>query len=302
MSKTDTPFFSLGSQGTVGGVLTTQKKGQKTLVREKPIPAYRRTLPQVYQRWLYEDYAYLWRQQTEATRREYAAGGSHWHLTGFQYWMKYHLTNLPDIAGMWHLDEKAGAIAYDSSKQGNNGTIVGASPTYGVIDGAQLFDGINDTIIVGTPPSLAPTKAISIECFVIFHSDAKSHCIVHRGNVNTSGFVLFRRLNNNLRLNLFCATGVQTPETPVLKDTLYHVEVTYLSGTGGFFYLNGLPALVLADKGDIVYPNDRPFSVGFYNSPAGEWYAHATIDHLIVYNRPLDQAEVTRHSERRFPA
>ncbi len=60
MAKTNTPFLSLGSQGSVGDTLTSQKRGRDTILRRLPVPTDLYSLPQAYQRWLYQDYAYLW--------------------------------------------------------------------------------------------------------------------------------------------------------------------------------------------------------------------------------------------------
>ena len=75
MSKQKNPLVSLGAKGTVGKTLTFQEHHGVKIARTKPIPAYRYTLPQAYQRWLYEDYAHYWTEQNEATRRLYAAAG-----------------------------------------------------------------------------------------------------------------------------------------------------------------------------------------------------------------------------------
>ncbi len=53
----------------------------------------------------------------------------------------------PDIVGWWKLDEGEGTKALDWSGLGNHGTLInGPQWAYGMIDGALLFDGLNDQV------------------------------------------------------------------------------------------------------------------------------------------------------------
>lgn len=144
MAKTKTPYFSMGARGTLAGSITAQKRGSATIVRQKPLPAYRYSLAQAYQRWLYEDYAYLWTLQTAAIRQEYATAGVRFHLTGFQYWMKAWLTKKTDISAWYRLDSTPGATIPDYSAYKQPATVIGASSAPGAIGKSLYFDGLND--------------------------------------------------------------------------------------------------------------------------------------------------------------
>ncbi|MBA7586890.1 hypothetical protein ES708_28897 [subsurface metagenome] len=166
MAKTKSPLLSFGARGTIADSLTFQKRNQGTIARTKPIPKDPYSLAQAYQRWDYQDYAYLWTLQSEAVKQTYRTRASRYHITGFSLWMREHLRDLPDLAGRWHLDEKAGAIAYDSSKQKHNLTIIGASPAPGLINGGFSFDGINDYLIAPATGSLLNFTAKTVEFFI----------------------------------------------------------------------------------------------------------------------------------------
>lgn len=296
------PLLSLGARGTIGDALTYQGKGQETIVRDKPIPTYRRTLPQLYQRWLYEDYAYLWRQQSLAIKQEYATAGSRYHLTGFQYWMKYHLTNLPDIAGWWKLDEKAGAIAYDSGRNANHGTIFGATPTTGVIDGAYDFDAINDYINCGNKPSLDCTTAITIEFFFTrLMAGAWSHLVTkgtdesYQVREDATGNLLWGFLGVDMAwYNVW--TGV-----PLTNGTLFHLVGTF-DGANVKAFIDGYQAGASTPCLTTIRPTANPVCIAWSHllnpvrKPSGMW------DNVIIYNRALDDAEILRHSLRRYPS
>ena len=301
MAKLKSALLGFDARGTLGDAITFQKRNQDTIVREKPIPAYRRTLPQVYQRWLYEDYAYLWTQQTASTRQEYTSAGSRWHLTGFQYWMKYHLTNLPDRAGMWHLDEKAGAFARDFSKNANHGTIIGATPTDGVIDGAYYFDGLNDTIQVPTSPSIrlqAPfTLEIAIKPDVWQANDTILAIGTFAGPVFT-GYILITTAGG-MDFGVGYGTGYKALHTVYtsLDWTLFHA---LWDGTILYLYANGV---YLNERNigtqTIVY-DAYPLVLGRLAYLETYWFPGIE-DNPVFYTRLLDQTEMLNHTARRYP-
>jgi hypothetical protein len=68
------------------------------------------------------------------------------------------------LVGHWKFDEGEGTTAYDSSGEGNDGTVYGASWTTGVLGSALAFDGYNDYVDCGNDNSLdiSGDKTISI--------------------------------------------------------------------------------------------------------------------------------------------
>lgn len=302
MALTKTPFLSLGSRGTVGGFLTSQKRGKASLLRAKPIPTDPLSLAQQYQRWLYEDYAYLWTQQSLATRQSYATAGSRYHLTGFQYWMKYMLTNLPDIAGYWKLDTTKGGITPDSSRNGNNGTVIGASPATGLIDKSLISDGINDYITCGTDSTLYPSPPFSCEAFVRLDNitDQNRQFAGNLKNLNstTDGGWALHQYENRLRL---WWNWRATPTFPAnydvddafLPDIWYHIALTY-DGISIRLYIDGI--LRKTQVQTFHNLNAAAFVI------AGPWYRAGNTDQVILYSLLLDQPTIARHSLRRYPA
>lgn len=301
MAKPKSPLISLGATGTIGDILTYQKRGQCTIARKKPIPAYRYTLPQAYQRWLYEDYAYLWTQQSEATRRQYAATGSRYHLTGFQSWMKYQLTNLSDIAGYWKLDKAIGATTPDSSRNTNTGTIFGASPATGIIDKALSFDGINDYVDCGNDLSLNTPNALSI--LLSFKHRLGSGHLITKGfsywDAGHSWGLAFQASAETLGFSLRNAAndGYTRISTIITLDTWYHLAAIW-TGSDISMYLNG--SLVAGPAPcTSIYTNTLIVALSRRSDP---WfYGNNLIDNVIIYNRALDITEINRHSLRRYP-
>lgn len=301
MTKTKTPFFSLGSQGSIANAITSQRKGSDTILRQKPTPTYRQTLAQMYQRWLYEDYAYLWTQQSIPTKQLYATAGSRHHLTAFQYWMKYNLTNLPDIAGLWKLDHSTDPIAYDSSRNANNGTIFGTTSTLGVINGALDFDGINDAIQIPTSPSLDITAAITIEATLYVPSLlAVTETVVAKYWFD-SNYMLRKLANGKIIFDLFDPNSKSvTSDNPIQAATFTHLLGTATPGATMNLYIDGIKQSGTAPFTGVMPVTIDDVRIG--GKAPGPWeQLTGIIDNVIIYNRPFDDTEALRHSLRRYP-
>lgn len=290
------------AHGTIGGALTFQSSTKRKFVREKPELPYSLTLGQQYQRWLYEDYAYLWKQQTVTTQSEYRSAGVRFHLTGFQYWMKYHLTNLPDIAGMWHLDEKAGAVAVDFSKNAYHGTVIGASPAAGVIDGSLLSDGLNDRVDFGICPAILSADEGTCELFVNIVSLKVDGRFFEIGTGITNRIAMMLSANQIIAYNDILNANRWIPSAifPTLGDW-YHILFTFSSSGINLFIQGDLKAsdAVSAKFSDLLPTSPMRLSCASW---ALQQWGNQYSDHFIIYNRILDQAEITRHAERRYPS
>ena len=111
---------------------------------------------------------FFWKVKSQATRLVYSGLGYRFHLTGYQYWMKYHLTNLPDILALFHNDFISGGVVKDLSRYGNDGAVVGAIIADGLIDKSLWFDGIADGVDLGTPEHLKLKNDFTLEMFARF--------------------------------------------------------------------------------------------------------------------------------------
>jgi len=301
MTKPKSPLLSLGARGTIGDALTFQKRGQATIVRAKPIPKDPYSLNQAYQRWDYRDYAYLWTLLSESEKQVYRTKASRYHITGFSQWMREKLKYLPSIIGRWRLDEKSGAIAYDSSKQDNNGIIYGASPATGIIDDCFSFDGLNDRVEIGSHASLNPENAISVDTWLNLITFANMGGLISRN----PGFDIRLTPTNALIFLLNIDSGWRNlgASSPLTFGEWAHLAFTYDSTTRqGKVYKNGALDVTITLSGLAAYTMEQGVGTAHigYDVLNGI-FINARIDHLILYNRTLDQTEIKRHSERRYP-
>lgn len=301
MAETNTPFLSLGSRGTVGDSLTSQKRSSSTLLRNKPTPTDRYTLAQAYQRWLYQDYAYLWTQQTIGVRQQYSSAGVRHHLTGFQYWMKYQLTNLPDIAAWYKLDQQSGALTPDSSRHLNHATVSGPSLTPGIIDHGYLFDDLNDTIVSPHIPAydngLDPFTAI---IFTKTPATGAWDILLTRWQDANNRWYIMADATAHPRIFVRIAGVEQAVLTGTLPidDNLPHVIIiTVVPGTLLTLYFDGLWNAQMAIT-NTTWDSNAGFRIG--SAPAASYFG-GLLDNAIVLNRLLDTTEIARWAERRYP-
>ena len=95
MAKPKNPLLSLGARGTIGDVLTFQKRGRLTIARQKPIPTDPQTDLQLAQRQVYREAVAAWNALTPEEKEAYR--GVCPGLTPYQCYMKTALAVTPPV-------------------------------------------------------------------------------------------------------------------------------------------------------------------------------------------------------------
>ncbi len=300
MTRLKTPLISFRARGSLGPGLSFRESASGPVAEKKPIPAQPHSWPQTYQRWLYQDYAYLWTQQTQAVKDVYRGAGSRFHLTGYQYWMKYQLTNLPDIVSMLHLDKTRGAIAYDASRAGNDGTIIGCTPTTGVIAGGLHYDGVNDLVSLGRLPALEGVAAEwTIELFVKIAGNFTRNTLFAYDAIDTLGtydLYAYWYKGFQLQYQLGGGQGEKSSSITSWDDHLWHHFAMVKTATRCIIYGDGVETNNVVFAGSDFTPA-YVFKLGDNYNIQHMWGNH---DHLIIRNRTSDPTEILRHSKRRW--
>lgn len=301
MAIPKTPLFGLKAQGTIGKALTYQNRNSATMVRAKPSPVDPRTLAQVYHRWDYQDYAYLWTQLSVAEKQQWRSDARRQKITGFNYFMSDRLKTLPDLVLRWHLDPATGSLVPDTSRNALNGTLFGPSYTPGIIDGALDFDGVDDYAQVPQNTLYQLTDKISLEAFIYLKELCVSNIVIGTTVVWSAGYSLWMTNLNRITNPIVTTAGVDGGSSGLLElNRWYHFCFTYDKDGGAnncILYQDGIPIDPRTTTGPIIQPGS-PFSIGRYAA----WPTHpCLIDEVRLYNRVLDATEILRHAERRYP-
>lgn len=301
MSKLKQPVISLEAHGTIGNSLTLKRRRGKDLAVRKPIPAYRRTLPQLYQRWDYQDGIAYWATLTPAEKQIYKSNGAKHHMTGFAYFMGYYLKNLPHMVGRWHLDRRSDAIVPDTSKNNNPGTLVGATYTDAVIAEGARLDGIDDYINLGNK-AIFNQPQWTLMCFLYRMAiSGFDEFLWGKASGVVEQLLVYTVLANNLNFRWWNTVGgrhtLTTPGT-ILAGRWYHIACSF-DGQFSRIYLDGTLVATGPDESAFTpVATDRELWLGrAYNAYKG----NKKIDEAIYLDYALPQPDILRHAERRYP-
>lgn len=301
MTKLKQPLLSLDARGSLADSISFTKRRGANIAEAKPRPVDRRTLAQMYQRWDYQDYIAWWHTLSAATKQTWQTAASRHHMTGFAYWMKDRLANLPNLVARWRMDEGGGSSVQDSSRNTNNGTAFGALPAAGLIGRSRLFDGLNDYIVVPHHASLNITDKITIHAFVRLTS-----LTVHRVVIGKflNRYVIYFPSGGTtpfIILNLSTGQKVRSMGVAIGLNTWAHIGFTYDKDAGPnnlISYVGGDPANSFTETGAILTSGSALVigaSMTTFDSFPGN------IDQLCLEDRTLTDADMLRHSLRRYP-
>ena len=147
-----------------------------------------------------------------------------------------------NLVGLWHFDEGSGAIAYDSSGNSNNGTLIkGPMWEVGKFGYALSFNGVDDYVEVGSDSSIMPATLI-IEAWIQPGKTGARQSIVSKwdggGDASyslelTAGDKFLFYLHNGSTTQSI--TGITTVNTGIW----YHVVGIY-DGSQACLYVDGI--------------------------------------------------------------
>jgi hypothetical protein len=196
---------------------------------------------------------------------------------------------LNGLVGWWKFDEGSGTVAYDSSGNGNDGSLTnGPTWTAGKIGGALSFDGLNDFVYV---PSIRSVNGGGVTFAVWikpthFDSIDYPHIISGAGVSFHGAGPAYIPSNNKGRVGLYLggssAGEVFTRVVPLLDWS----HITAISnGTNYQIFWNG----VLEQQSSQVTGQVGNSSI-MIGSEANTWLG--LIDDVRIYNRALSAEEV----------
>ncbi|HZI33848.1 MAG TPA: LamG domain-containing protein, partial [Candidatus Binatia bacterium] len=203
------------------------------------------------------------------------------------------------LVGWW----KGDGSAMDSVSA-NNGTLVHAAYTNGVVGEAFSFDpesypyGTYTGVQVADKPAYALTNSLTIEGWVRPRGDG--YVIFFRGDhrPGMDPYALSMQANNQLVFEITDATGNnETLRTVVPYQQWTHVAAT-LDGSTGLMriYTNGLLATQITTDvrpfGALLPDQSPGIGIGNVNDGGNNFPFYGDIDEISLYNRALSQSEV----------
>jgi len=201
-----------------------------------------------------------------------------------------------EIVGDWHFDENAGAVAYDSSGYGNQGTINGATWADGKYNPALNFDGNNDYVEVSHSSSLNISGSqITLEAWIkanALPSSGERWQIL--GKADAYALQIADGGGGKARVWLGPLTNsVQTDASEISIGEWYHLVGVYDSSSVKI-YINGVLKKEVSKTGNQATSSSN-LIIGA-RIPGG--YFNGIIDEARIYNRALSGTEISENYQK----
>jgi hypothetical protein len=207
-------------------------------------------------------------------------------------------TGATNLLADWTFDESSGAIAYDSSGNGNTGTIVdtGGNPITwgsGLIGEALYFDGETE-VTVPNSASLNPLNGISIAGWVnadYWGSGSYVPRIIEKG-ASDNQYALLSTSSGQLEFLLAGVSNGTLVANAPSNSSWHHLAGTY-DGTVMRFYVDGQQVAQQTASGPPITSSD-PLAVGIKPGGTALTAFSGSIDDLRIYGRALSSSEINQ--------
>jgi len=208
------------------------------------------------------------------------------------------------LVAEWRFDEGSGSVLRDSSGNGNDGVIHGATWVEGKYGGALRFDGVDDYVDCGNDASLDITGAITIEAWIKNNGPSGSDCydwIVGKEPTDGyQGYALFLQKTGALRIEILAnkpTHGNLIGTTNLRSDTWHHVVGTYDDSVMKV-YVDGTKEKS-ANYYSGMTSNNYALYIGrrLFPYPTDYGAFNGIIDEVRIYNRALTADEIKSHYE-----
>ena len=205
------------------------------------------------------------------------------------------------LVGLWKFDEGKGDIAEDSTSEGNNGNVHGATWTEdGKVGNALKFDGVNNYVEIPNSGSLQATpNSFSLEVWVKW-TEAPSGdyygYIIHRNNAQSIGgsvYALSATPNGSIAFSWQDISGspVTLNSGAGENDGIWHNVIGVWDGSKVKLYIDA----ELIDEKDYttaMINKDCYLTIGSTRYSPTHRPFNGAIDEVRIYNRALTATEV----------
>ncbi|MBX2850369.1 MAG: hypothetical protein KTR15_01335, partial [Phycisphaeraceae bacterium] len=216
------------------------------------------------------------------------------------------------LVGHWKFDEASGSTATDSSSEGNDGTIIGATrvttsgaPVPGGAGGALSFDGVDDLVDLDNPASMNFTGEITLAAWVkVGATDGYRNIIGHGLGLNPHGEVFLRIDDGRYEIGSWNGGFNKASAAIPAEDTANGGQWVHLAGVydGAIWrlYRNGMLIGVTQDApGSVITQTD--WSIGARGTGTSRYF-DGEIDDVRIYNRNLLEGDIVQLAQQRVLA
>jgi len=200
-----------------------------------------------------------------------------------------------ELVAYFTFDEDSGDIIYDTSGNGNNGTIFGAQRGAGKYGKALEFNGADNYVEVPTSDSLEIDTNVSIAAWINWIDAGDGwQGILSKGTMDGPGENYSLFINKDERyFHFVLALDVgrvqqNSPNNSVVPNEWLHVCCTW-DGSVTRIYINGEMAMEM-DQVATIIPSNLPLRIGHRDGSSHYW--NGIIDEVRIYDHALTEAEI----------
>jgi hypothetical protein len=200
----------------------------------------------------------------------------------------------PALVGWWKFDEGSGAVAADSSGNGNDGTLHGPVEwvAEGKIGGAMAFTGPYNYVLVPNDNTLNPTNTLTIAAWINPSWTGNNRILQKSSGGGDNQYRLLKEWGNNMVFHLpgLSPDRLEFVGLPPAGEWT-HLAATY-DGSSMKVYYNGVVAGQQASTGKMTV-SDGNLCIGtkHVTAPAGDEY-NGMLDDVRIYNGALTASEI----------
>lgn len=195
----------------------------------------------------------------------------------------------------WKFDEGSGSYAYDSSGNGNIGTLTNMSTSTVWVNGAYgtalQFDGSDDYVNAGANAILRPSQQVTAAAWVKFKDKTGNYTILGNKHAGGYGFTMNGQGSEvgYLGFEIKVGSSYYIPKFSVnlLENDRWYNLIGLYNGSAAKIYLDGVEMDSKIVSNTISYTYSNSFLIGAEagsgSNPEG-YYFNGIIDDVRIYN------------------